>query len=107
MILVSYMFIAFSIATSCNTPQFSELTHWRRRFENDTSKFIFLFENCCILIQISLKFVPNSQIDNNPVMIQLVAWHRTGDKPLSKTMMVLFTDAYEDFGARSMYLRQG
>ena len=37
---------------------------------DDILKFIFLNENCSILIVIPLKFVPQSQINNNPVLIQ-------------------------------------
>ena len=38
-----------------------------------------------ILIKISLKFVP---INNIPTLVQIVVWHRPGDKPLSEPMMV-------------------
>ena len=48
----------------------------------DISKCIFLNENDGILIQISLKFVPMSPIDNKPALVQVMAWCRTGDKPL-------------------------
>ena len=30
----------------------------------------------CISIQISLKFVPNSTIDNKQALVQLMAWHQ-------------------------------
>ena len=48
----------------------------------DIFKCILMNENWCILIQISLKFVPKDPIDNKSVMVQVMAWHRTGDKPL-------------------------
>ena len=48
----------------------------------------------CILIEISLKFVPKGPIDNNPALVQIMAWCRIGDKPLSQPMMNRFTDAY-------------
>ena len=38
----------------------------------------------CILIKISLKFVPKGAIDNDPALMQIMAWHRIGDKPLSE-----------------------
>ena len=44
--------------------------------------------------QISLKFVPRSPIDNKPALVQVMAWRRTGDKPLPEPMMTQFTDAY-------------
>ena len=46
-----------------------------------------MYENG-ILIQISLKSDPKSQINNKPALIQIMAWHRTGSKPLSEPMMV-------------------
>ena len=40
-------------------------------FANDMFKCIFLYENCCILIPISLTFVPNVPIDNTSFSIGL------------------------------------
>ena len=48
----------------------------------------------CIVIQIPLKFVPKGPIDNNLALVQMMAWHRIGDKPLSEPMLIWFTDAY-------------
>ena len=42
-----------------------------------------------ILINISLKFVPKGQINNIPPLVQIMAWRRSGDKPLSESMMVI------------------
>ena len=42
----------------------------------------------------SLKFVPQGQINNIPVVVQIMAWRLTGDKPLSEPMMTQFNDAY-------------
>ena len=36
----------------------------------------------------SLKFVPRDQIDNIAALIQIMAWHRPHDKPLSEPMVV-------------------
>ena len=47
-----------------------------------------------ILIQISLKFVPRGPIDYNWALVQVMAWRRAGDKPLSEPMLTQFTDAY-------------
>ena len=41
-----------------------------------------------ILIKISHKFVPKVGINNIPALVQIMAWHRPGDKPLSEPMMV-------------------
>ena len=59
-----------------------------RRFADDTFKRIFLNENVRISIKISLKFVPKGPINNNPSLVQIMAWRRSGDKPLSEPMMV-------------------
>ena len=59
-----------------------------RRFADDTFKRIFLNENVRISIKISLKFVPKGTINNNPALVQIMAWRRSGDKPLSEPMMV-------------------
>ena len=59
---------------------------------DDIFKHIFLNENVRIFIQISLKFVPKGPIDNKSVLVQVVAWCRTGTKPLPEAMMTQFTD---------------
>ena len=51
-------------------------------------KSIFLNENVWILIKISLKFVPKGRINNIPALIEIMAWRRPGDKPLSEPMLV-------------------
>ena len=45
-------------------------------------------ENVRISIKISLQFVPRGPINNNPKLIRIMAWRRSGDKPLSEPMMV-------------------
>ena len=59
-----------------------------RRFADDTFKCIFLNENIRISIKISLKFVPKGPINNIPALVQIMAWRRPGDKPLSEPVMV-------------------
>ena len=59
-----------------------------RRFADDTFKCIFLNENVRISIKISLKFVPKVPINNILIMVQIMAWRRSGDKPLCEPMMV-------------------
>ena len=39
-------------------------------------------------IKISLNFVPNGPIYNIPALVQIMAWRRPSDKPLSEPMMV-------------------
>ena len=59
-----------------------------RRFPDDTFERIFLKENVIILIKISLKFVPKGPINSILALVQIMAWRRSGDKPLSEPMMV-------------------
>ena len=47
-------------------------------------------EKFCILIKISLKFVPKGPIDN-PALVQVMPWRA---KPLSEPLLTQFTDAY-------------
>ena len=61
---------------------------------DDIFKCFFFNENDRILIQISLKFVPRSPIDNKPALVQVMAWRQIGDKPLAESLMAQFTDAY-------------
>ena len=57
-------------------------------FADDIFKCIFLKENIWISNKISLIFVPKVRINNIPVLGQIMAWRRWGDKPLSEPMMV-------------------
>ena len=60
----------------------------RRHFADAIFKCIFLNENAWISLKISLKFVPKVPINNIPSLVQIMAWHRSGDKPLPEPMMV-------------------
>ena len=60
----------------------------RRHFADDIFKCIFFNDNVWIPIQISLKFVPKGPINNITALVQIMAWRRSGDKPLSGPMMV-------------------
>ena len=60
----------------------------RCHFADNIFKCIFLNENVWISIDISLKFVPKGPIDQIPALVQIMAWHRPGDKPLSEPMMI-------------------
>ena len=64
-----------------------------RNFADDTFKRIFVNENARISIKISLKFVAKGPINNIPVLVQIMAWRRPGDKPLSQPM-VLFVPTH-------------
>ena len=60
----------------------------RRHFADDIFKRIFFNENVWISIKLSLKFVPKGPINNIPALVPIMAWRRSGDKPLSEPMMV-------------------
>ena len=66
----------------------------RRHFADDILKCIFFNKNHRISIQNSIKYVSMGLIDNIPTLVQIMAWHRAADKPLSEAMMALFADAY-------------
>ena len=51
---------------------------------DDIFKCIVVHGMFCILVKISLKFVHKCPIDKNPILAQIMAWHRIGDKPLFK-----------------------
>ena len=55
---------------------------------------VFMKEYFWILTEISLKFVPHSSINDKSVMIQIMAWCQTGDRPLPEQMKTDFSDAY-------------
>ena len=61
---------------------------------DDIFKGIFLNETDKIQIQISRKLVPRSPTDNKSALVRVMAWRRTGDKPLPEPMITQFTDAY-------------
>ena len=64
-------------------------------FADDIFKWIFVNEKFfCILIKISLKFVPKGPIDNKAALVQIMAWCRTGDKPLPEPILTQLTDIY-------------
>ena len=69
------------------------LTHWGRDKMAVISQTILsnAFSWMKILefrLKISLKFVPESPINNIPPLVQIMAWRRPGDKPLTEPMVV-------------------
>ena len=90
--------VSTMIKTEETSPHFTEYIQFNfntlrprqngRHFADDTFKRIFLNQNIRISIEISLKFVPNGPINNIPALVQIMAWRRPGDKPLSEPMMV-------------------
>ena len=60
-----------------------------RHFADNIFKCIFLNGNVWIPIKISMNFVPKGPMNNNTALVQIMAWHRQDDKPLSEPMMVV------------------
>ena len=46
------------------------------------------------LQHVQFQFIPKGPIDYKSALAQVVAWHRTGEKPLPESMLTQFTDAY-------------
>ena len=59
-----------------------------QHFADDIFKCIFFNENVWVAIKISLKFIPKGPINNIPALVRIMAWRRSGDKPLSEPMML-------------------
>ena len=57
-----------------------------RHFADDIFKCIFWNENVWISFKISMKFIRKGLINNNPALVQIMAWCRPGDKPWSESM---------------------
>ena len=77
--------IWIALISSINTLRPRQDGHY---FADDVLKCIFLNENVWILFKIPLKFVPKGPINNIPALVQIMAWRRPGDKPLSESMLV-------------------
>ena len=60
----------------------------RWHFADDIFKCIFLNENAWISLKISLMFIPKVRNNYVAALVQIMAWRRPGDKPLSEPMMV-------------------
>ena len=85
------------------------LTQLRRRqhgrhFPDDVFKGIFVNENILIPTEISHKFVPNGPINNVPILVQIMAWHRPGDKPYLNQLCLDYRRIYASFGPNELTL---
>ena len=59
-----------------------------RHFPDDIFNCNSVNETFWILNKISLKCVPRGLIGNRATLVQIMAWRRSGDKPLSEAMLV-------------------
>ena len=72
-------------------PSFNSSSHGQKMatiLAANIFKCIFLNKNDKIPIPIAMKLVLRIPIDNKPALVQVMAWHQTGDKPLTEPMMV-------------------
>ena len=46
------------------------------------------FSSMKCINEISLEFAPKGAINNIPTLVQIMAWHQPGDKPLCEQMMI-------------------
>ena len=53
----------------------------------DIQMYVFWNENGITLIQNSLKFVSSDPVNMKPALVQMMAWCRKGDKPLSEPIL--------------------
>ena len=60
----------------------------------------------CIFIQISWKIVPKGLIDDMSALVQVIAWRRTGNKPLPEPMMAPLTCRYATLGGNEFKLNE-
>ena len=77
-----------------------------RHYTDDIFKYTWVNDKKLSSNEIWLKFVLKSPIDNVPAVVQIMAWHRRGDKPLSELMMAQITDAYVFHSASMSWLVQ-
>ena len=82
---------SFRFVLSCtffNPKGFKHIEADDWHFPDDIFKYISLNENVWILIKISLSLFTKGSINNIPALVQIMAWHRSGYKPLCESMMV-------------------
>ena len=72
------------------------------RFTDITFKCIFLNKNVRISIKILLNLVPKGPINNNPALVQIMAWRRSGNKPLSEPMILVYWRIYASSGLNEL-----
>ena len=77
------------LAQDCGIPTVNTLTLRQngRYVADGILNCIFSNENILILIKIWLKFIPNGPTDNKSTLVQIMALHWSGGKPLSESMM--------------------
>ena len=91
------MMVSLLTNTCVTRPQWVNTYRQRQNgshFAYHSFKCNFLNDNFWILNEMSLKCVPYGLIDNMATLAQIMAYHRSCDKPLSEPMMASFSYAY-------------
>ena len=88
------MMVSFPTHICVTRPQWVNPGQNGHHFTDEIFRCIFVNGKFCILIKISQNFVTEGPIDKNPALVQIMAWHRIGDKPLSEPWLTRLTDAY-------------
>ena len=78
--------------------------HNGRHFVDDIFKCIFVNKNIWISITISLKFVPKGPVDTIPTLVEIMAWRRPGDKPLSEPTKLDYRHICESLALNKLIL---
>ena len=73
-----------------------------RHFPDDIFKCIFLNGNIWMWIKISLKIVLKVLINNIPALVQTMAWHQPGNKPLSEQCWLAYWCIYALLGLNEL-----
>ena len=81
------MFEEIKQTLHCHKLHGNVLIHWGWEKFAVIFKCIFLQENERISLEISLKFFPKVRINNISTLLQIMAWHRQGNKSLAEPAM--------------------
>ena len=76
------------------------LRKYGRHIASGKFEIIFLYEIFCILIQITLTFVPKGLINDKPSLVQMITWHQIGLNqwsPCSATYVSIVRHRLETF----------
>ena len=83
------------------------LTHWGRDKMDAISQMIFSYAFSWMkMYELRLKFhwrlFPRVKINNIPAFVQIMAWRRPGEKPLSEPIMVTYWRIYASLGLNEL-----
>ena len=73
-----------------------------RHFPDNIFKCIFLNENVCISLKISLKFVPEVRISNIPALVQIMAWGRPATSHYLNQWWLIYWCIYASLGLNEL-----